>query len=100
VGVIQSYADARLVSRGRISLTFGTTPLDARPVEVKNGRFVYGQAPDDGYRGPLTLVPSGGSNLVGDRVVNAAPAKGGCMGWVCVADGNPGIWERYAMIST
>jgi hypothetical protein len=99
IGVIQSYADARLVTYGRINLFFAS-PFDVRPVKVQNGLFVYGQEPDNAYTGPLTAAPSGGSNFVGDRVINSAPAAGGSMGWVCVAAGSPGTWKAYAPIAT
>jgi hypothetical protein len=99
IGVIQSYADARLVTYGRITLLFAS-PSDVRPVKVQNGRFVYGQDPDNAYTGPLTAAPTGGSNIVGDRVTNSAPAAGGYMGWVCVAPGSPGTWKAYAPVAT
>jgi hypothetical protein len=98
-GVIQTYADARLVNHGRINLLFAS-PNDFIPVKVENRLFVYGQEPDNAYTAPLAAAPTGGSNLVGDRVINSAPAAGGCMGWVCIAAGNPGIWKTYAPIGT
>jgi hypothetical protein len=99
IGVIQSYTDARFVTYGRINLFFAS-PFDVRPVKVQNGLFVYGQEPDNKHTGPLTAAPTGGSNLVGDRVINSTPAAGGSMGWVCVEAGNPGIWKAYAPIAT
>jgi hypothetical protein len=86
----------QLVTYGRINLFFGA-PYDVRPIQIKNGLFVYGQEPDNAYTGPLTAAPAGGFNLLGDRVINSVPAAGGCMGWVCVAPGNPGTWKAYAL---
>lgn len=44
-----------------------------------------------------TAVPSD-TNLFhqqGELVFNSTPAKGGVLGWVCVADGYPGTWATF-----
>jgi hypothetical protein len=97
-GVVQAYADARAVSVGRVMVAFSSS--DARPVAVQNGLFVYGQFPDNAYTTYLGSAPAGGTNMVGDTVLNSAPAAGGCMGWICVGAGNPGTWKTYAPIGT
>jgi hypothetical protein len=97
-GVVQTYADARAVTSGRVMIPFSAG--DVRPVEVQNSSFVYGQFPDNAYNDALSSAPAGGTNLVGDRVLNAAPAPGSSLGWICVVAGSPGTWKAYAPIST
>ena len=42
--------------------------------------------------------PSGGSFTPGDIVWNSEPKQGGCIGWVCVKAGNPGMWGAFGDI--
>ena len=42
--------------------------------------------------------PTSGINKKGYEVINSNPTIGGFMGWVCVADGTPGVWKGYGMI--
>lgn len=37
-------------------------------------------------------IPTTGTNLTGDRSVNANPAVGQPKGWICTAGGTPGTW--------
>jgi len=43
--------------------------------------------------------PSTGTWMTGDRVLNDAPASGGVQGWVCVAQGTPGVWGSFGVIA-
>ena len=43
-------------------------------------------------------APTTGSNNIGDIVYNNNPEAGGWMGWVCIASGTPGIWNRFGKI--
>ena len=40
-----------------------------------------------------------GNYVQGDMVWNQSPVAGGYMGWVCVRDGNPGIWKSFGKIA-
>jgi hypothetical protein len=44
-------------------------------------------------------VPTAGSWAIGDQSDNTAPVSGGNIGWVCTADGAPGTWKEYGVIS-
>jgi hypothetical protein len=37
-------------------------------------------------------MPVVGVYQAGDIIYNSAPASGGPSGWLCTADGNPGLW--------
>ena len=37
-------------------------------------------------------MPVGGTYQAGDIIYNLAPASGGPSGWLCMKDGNPGLW--------
>jgi len=39
-----------------------------------------------------TAPPTKGQYAQGDYIRNKKPTAGGPLGWVCVADGNPGTW--------
>lgn len=43
-------------------------------------------------------APTTGSNNIGDIVYNNNPEAGGWMGWVCIAGGTPGTWNRFGKI--
>lgn len=43
-------------------------------------------------------APTTGSNNIGDIVYNNNPEAGGWMGWVCIASGTPGTWNRFGKI--
>ncbi len=49
-------------------------------------------------RYPASEPPERGAFAVGSTVRNTAPAVGGYVGWVCVADGTPGEWHPYGPI--
>jgi hypothetical protein len=40
-------------------------------------------------------APTSGKHSVGDIVFNTAPGLAGPVGWVCTADGTPGIWMPF-----
>ena len=42
--------------------------------------------------------PQAGTFNVGDIVWNERPLVGGCVGWVCLRAGNPGIWHPFGEI--
>jgi hypothetical protein len=98
VGVIQSYSDARNVTEGRVGLVVAIPSTMSWP-EVRHGVFTYAQMTEyDSYTGPLLSAPMGGANRVGDTVLNSAPAAGAPTGWICVSEGNPGVWKPFGMI--
>jgi len=45
-----------------------------------------------------TAPPTSGRHKIGDIVWNSAPVAGGFIGWVCVAEGNPGTWKAWGAI--
>ncbi|MFB6801738.1 glycosyl hydrolase family 28-related protein [Peribacillus butanolivorans] len=47
-----------------------------------------------------TNPPNAGNYCVSDKVINIAPSPGGFIGWVCIANGAPGIWKGYGSIET
>ena len=47
-----------------------------------------------------STFPTTGDWIAGDIVINSIPQPGGNMGWVCVAAGEPGVWEPYGIIGS
>jgi Pectate lyase superfamily protein len=47
-----------------------------------------------------TAPPRAGSWRVGDKVWHSSPAPDGCIGWVCVETGWPGVWKEFGRISS
>lgn len=52
-----------------------------------NGMINYGSA-----------APTSGISARGDIVYNMYPLSGGCIGWVCIAAGAPGVWKAFGSI--
>ena len=54
------------------------------------------------YIEPLKLyssdIPTSGTYQLGTTIVNTNPKSGGYIGWVCVKEGTPGVWEGYGLI--
>jgi hypothetical protein len=50
-------------------------------VKISGKRINYG-----------TAAPVANAYVVGDRVINSAPAVGQPKSWVCTVDGSPGTW--------
>jgi len=46
-----------------------------------------------------TSAPVDGLHGIGDICWNSAPADGGSIGWVCVANGTPGTWFPFGAIN-
>lgn len=46
-----------------------------------------------------TTPPANGMWNTGDMVLNKAPIPGASTGWVCVAAGSPGTWNRFGFIA-
>lgn len=44
-----------------------------------------------------TAAPTAGAYVVGDVVINSAPAAGGVFAWVCTTAGTPGTWKTVAI---
>ena len=44
-------------------------------------------------------APVTGSYVIGDICWNTNPASGHHIGWVCVSEGNPGIWTPFGLIN-
>ena len=53
------------------------------------------------YIEPLKLyssdIPTSGTYQLGTTIVNTNPKSGGYIGWVCVKEGTPGVWEGYEL---
>ena len=53
------------------------------------------------YIEPLKLynsdIPTSGTYQLGTTIVNTNPKSGGYIGWVCVEEGTPGVWEGYEL---
>jgi len=43
-------------------------------------------------------IPTVGTWLKGDKVMNNNPATGGYQGWVCITAGTPGAWKGFGLI--
>src|SRR5262249_13719442 len=48
--------------------------------------------------GNSSTPPGSGSWQRGDLVLATDPSAAGCIGWVCVASGTPGTWQRWGLI--
>jgi hypothetical protein len=42
-------------------------------------------------------APTTGAHAQGDFIRNSKPVAGGVYGWVCVADGTPGVWKTISI---
>ena len=65
------------------------TPIGTTPDEFVTGISIY-------YG---TAAPTSGDYNLGDIYWNTNPTRGGNMGWVCIAAGNPGTWEEFGIIN-
>ena len=45
-----------------------------------------------------STAPTTGTYKKGDIVWNTDPKETGYVGWVCIRDGNPGIWRGFGQI--
>jgi len=43
-------------------------------------------------------IPTKGTWVVGDKIMNIVPAGGGYEGWVCITAGTPGTWKGFGLI--
>jgi hypothetical protein len=48
---------------------------------------------------PASAPPTTGAHVLGERVLNSAPASAGPIGWVCTVAGTPGTWKAYGTIA-
>ena len=46
-----------------------------------------------------TAVPTAGTFIRGDKIINTAPSAGGSVGWVCTSGGSPGTWKTFGAIA-
>lgn len=44
-------------------------------------------------------APIDGNWVAGDRIYRKTPVAGDTEGWICVADGEPGTWKEFGVIS-
>lgn len=96
-GLIILYADARLVTRGRIMIPFVPASNDWRPVIVENGLFVGGIDFDfTRYSAAPADSPDLGQWLAGDKVLAAS----GLAVYTCVASGTPGTWTGEQVVDS
>lgn len=61
---------------------------DGLKLGANNNQMIYGNA-----------EPSVGSWIRGDIIFSDSPSTSGFIGWVCVADGDPGTWKTFGAIS-
>lgn len=95
----KNYTDQRLLTRGQVSVLFGT---DYRVAIVeRKGRFTYGLYNDShgGWSSAPTDQPTGGQNEIGDRVYFDVPAAAGAEGVICTTAGSPGTWKDLGTIA-
>lgn len=58
------------------------------PISIENKKFLTG-----------TSIPISGTYHKGDICWNQEPQDGNYIGWVCVQDGNPGVWLPFGAIN-
>ena len=65
-----------------------TVDLHVRgPVKFNDVLHTHGEHP-----------PEEGVYKKGDLMWNSSPQEGGCVGWVCIKSGTPGLWRSFGMI--
>lgn len=57
------------------------------PIKFNDVLHTHGEAP-----------PEEGVYKKGDLMWNSSPQEGGCVGWVCIRSGTPGLWRSFGMI--
>ena len=50
--------------------------------------------------GGRSAPPTSGDFIQGDIYLDYTPSPGGSIGWVCVAEGNPGTWKSFGVIAS
>jgi hypothetical protein len=95
--IANRYGDARLITHGLARIP--NDLVSSQLAEVRNGQFTYGFDPYLPLTAAPTMCPSGGSNLVGDKVINSTPTAGGYSGWVCT-ENSAELFDAAAMVFT
>lgn len=85
-------ANGELQVHGRIAININNMTPDvdlatAGPVRLDGKKFEVGSG-----------IPQTGLYNHGDIIWNDAPQPGGCVGWVCVRTGTPGMWKEFGKI--
>jgi hypothetical protein len=61
--------------------------------EVAGNMRLGGRLHSKGDEPPVT-----GTHIVGDIIWNTKPRPGGYVGWICIQNGNPGLWKPWGPI--
>jgi hypothetical protein len=78
----------------------GDTKIFSTRHKLYPGNFTNGTgaSPGEGNKGVIygNAAPTAGTWVLGDVVMNAAPAVGQPIGWTCTVAGTPGTWVAWA----
>jgi hypothetical protein len=85
-------ANGELQVHGRLAININNMTPDvdlatAGPVRLDGKKFEVGAE-----------IPQAGLYNHGDVVWNNEPQPGGCIGWVCIRTGTPGLWKEFGKI--
>ena len=89
---IGSDRESKTNIKGKLGVNVENPTADietAGPVSFEGKRFEVGAG-----------APTSGSYRLGDIVWNTQPRPTGYVGWICVKEGNPGIWKTFGPISS
>ena len=89
---IGSGSESKTTVKGKLGVNVNNPDVDlatAGPVSFEGKKFEVG-----------TEAPTNGSYRKGDIVWNADPRPTGYVGWICVREGNPGLWKTFGQISS
>jgi hypothetical protein len=88
---------------GSATSPVGTTKLRIAGINVTVGPkipyLIGGRNAAGAIKWRATAAPTYGTYIVGDEVVNSAPAPSGTYGWVCTTAGSPGTWKATGTIA-
>lgn len=93
VAGIPGASNARVNIHGKLGIGVNNIDQDvslsvAGPIKQEGKKFEVG-----------TSEPTSGAYAKGDIVWNQDPKPTGYVGWICVREGNPGVWKPFGQIS-
>lgn len=89
---IGSDSESKTNVKGKLGVNVNNPTADietAGPVSFEGKRFEVAAS-----------YPTNGSYRLGDIVWNSNPKPTGYVGWICVREGTPGIWNTFGQIAT
>jgi hypothetical protein len=89
---IGSDSESKTNVKGKLGVNVNNPTADietAGPVSFEGKRFEVAAS-----------YPTNGSYRLGDIVWNSNPKPTGYVGWICVREGTPGVWNTFGQIAT